>query len=371
MQQATTIHDRRDKFRAGATQALMMRIGRTRSDHSNEFLSSSLIELCKQSLTNAGVSYAGRDKRQIVALAISQPGSDFPGILENVATKEALRGYSEAPEVYPTLARIGSLPDFKSANRSGLGAAPSLALNRELQEVETIELGDRKQSIQLATYAGKGGLSRQAIINDDLGEFGRMFALLGRAAKRTVGDQFASVFTTHADGQLIDEGAARIFDASRNNTGTGGVPSTAAFNEFRVLMRTQADVTGNAQNLNIFPRFILCPVALEGASEVVAQAEKEVGATSSTKANTTPNTERGRWEIVSDARLDAASAERYYALADPNVFDTIEVAFLDGRDEPMIQRVDSYDVLGVNWVVWIDCVAQALDFRPLAVNDGA
>ena len=39
-----------------------------------------------------------------------------------------------------------------------------------------------------------------------------------------------------------------------------------------------------------------------------------------------------------------------------NQFDTVEVAFLDGRDEPSIERVDQYDVLGVSCVVWIDCV---------------
>ncbi|MGK0472311.1 MAG: hypothetical protein ACJAR0_002792 [Candidatus Azotimanducaceae bacterium] len=127
-----------------------------------------------------------------------------------------------------------------------------------LQEVETLQLADRRQAIQLATYAGKAGLSRQSIINDDLGEFGKMIEKLGEGAARTVGDQFAQVFTQHADGQLIDEGAARIFDVSRNNTGIGGVPSTAALTELRLLMMKQTDVGGNAQNLNI--RLVLSSV---------------------------------------------------------------------------------------------------------------
>ncbi len=134
-------------------------------------------------------------------------------------------------------------------------------------------------------------------------------------------------------------------------------------------MALQSDVSGSAKNLNISPRFIYTPVAASGAAQVVATSQNEVGA--STKNNTTPNIESGLWEIVSDSRLDAFSSTRYYALGDPNVNDTIEVAFLDGQDAPMIERVDTYDVLGVEWTVWIDCVAQALDFRAMAVNDGA
>lgn len=364
---AVTVEDARDKFRAGIGEALEMRMGIKPVDHKNEFVSNSLMEMCKTSATLRGESTAGMNKIQIVAVAL-QPGSDFPGILENIVTKEVLRGYSELPEVYTSLARIGSLPDFKASSRTGLGAAPSLVANAELQEVQPITVADRKQSIQLATYAGKLGLSRQAIINDDLNEFSRMTGKVGQAARRTVGDRFANVFTQHADGQTLDEGSARMFASARANTGTGGVPSTAAFTQLRTLMMKQSDVGGNAHNLNITPRFIFCPVALEGSAQVVAQSEHEVAGS---KNLTTPNVERGRWEVITDARLDAASAARYYGLADPRIYDTIEVAFLDGRDEPQIQQVDIYDPMGIYWVGWIDVVAQALDFRGMAVNDGA
>jgi|GEM_PF-2976843 len=364
---AHVVEDSIDNFRAGVGEAIEMRMGVKKVDHSNEFVSTSLIEMCKRSATMRGIDIAGLNRDKIVAVGL-QPGSDFPGILENIVGKEVLRGYQETPEIYSTLARIGTLPDFKASSRTGLGAAPSLPANSELQEVETITVADRKQSIQLATYAARIGLSRQAIINDDLGEFSRMIMKVGQAARRTVGDQFANVFTQHADGQLLDEGAARIFDAARTNTGTGGVPTTASFAQMRTLMMTQSDVGGNATNLNINPRYILCPVALEGQCQVVAQSEKEVLAA---KTATTPNTERGRWEILMDSRLDTANAARYYALGDPNVYDTIEVAFLDGLDEPQIQEVDIYDPMGVYWVGWIDCVAQALDFRAMAINDGS
>ena len=360
--------DKRDKFRAGAEKMIMVRLGRESDETANEYRHFSLFELAKESLTLAGVDFRGLDRHGVISAAF-QPGGDFPGLVENIAVKEVLRGYEETEEPYRTLARIGNLPDFKVGSRTGLSHAPSLPENIENEEVQTIRMQDRKQNIQLATYAGKVGLSRQAIINDDLGEFGRVAMRVGGGARRTVGDRFANVFTQDANGQTIDEGSARIFAAARNNTGTAGAPSTATFDEFRTLMAVQTDVSGSAKNLNIMPSYIYCPHAKAGAARKVVDSEFDVGGS---EDRTTPNTERGRWQgVIADSRLDAVSTDRYYALADPNRFDTVEVAFLDGQDAPTIQRVEMFDVLGINFVVWIDCVAQALEFRTMAVNDGA
>ena len=134
-------------------------------------------------------------------------------------------------------------------------------------------------------------------------------------------------------------------------------------------MALQTDVSGSAQNLNIEPKFVYCPKAHESAALTAATSEFEYDGTNVN--STLPNNERNRWDVVSDSRLDAASVNRWYALGDPNRYDTVEVALLDGRDEPTIVRTDMYDVLGVNWTVWIDCVAQALDFRAMTINDGA
>lgn len=369
MSSATTIYDRRDKFRAGAAEAMLMRMGQKKPDYNNEFSNMSLLEIARTGLDLAGVNYSGMDKRKIVGLSFSQPGSDFPGILENVATKSVLKGYDEAEEPYRKLARIGRLPDFKTANRSGLSHAPSLVLNRENQEVETLQLQDRKQSIQLGTYAGRFGISYRGIINDDLDEFANLGVRIGASARRTVGDQFASVFTQDPNGQTIDEGNARIFDAARNNTGTVGAPNTTTLSEGRVLMGSQTDKSGSAKNLNIQPKYIYCPLAHEGGARVAVTSERMYDGTNVNA--TLPNIEQNRWEVISDSRLDDNSASRWYGLADPNRYDTVEVAFLDGRDEPSIERTNQYDVLGVEWVCWIDCVAQALDFRTMFVNDGA
>ncbi len=47
-----------------------------------------------------------------------------------------------------------------------------------------------------------------------------------------------------------------------------------------------------------------------------------------------PNPVRSAAEVIVDARLDAASTLSWYLTADPNVFDTIEVGYLDGIAAP-------------------------------------
>jgi hypothetical protein len=47
---------------------------------------------------------------------------------------------------------------------------------------------------------------------------------------------------------------------------------------------------------------------------------------------------RGAAEIIVDARLDADSTTAWYLLANPSIFDTIEVGYLDGVAAPFVDQ---------------------------------
>lgn len=76
-------------------------------------------------------------------------------------------------------------------------------------------------------------------------------------------------------------------------------------------------------------------------------------------------------EVVAEARLDAASATAWYLAADPNMFDTIEVQYLDGNDAPYLEQKDGWNVDGVEMKVRIDAGVKALDYRTLYKSAGA
>jgi hypothetical protein len=112
---------------------------------------------------------------------------------------------------------------------------------------------------------------------------------------------------------------------------------------------------------------LIVPAALEDIATVLMTSETDPSQTNSRK----PNPVRNAAEIIVDARLDAASATAWYLSADPNVFDTIEVGYLDGVAAPFLDQQDGWTVDGVEYKVRIDAAAAPLEFRTLYKNPGA
>jgi len=232
-------------------------------------------------------------------------------------------------------------------------------------EYKYAQVGERGETVQLATYGKLFSLTRQTIINDDLDAFSKIPMRMGRAAIRTIGDLVYAILTGNP---TMSDGVA-LFHANHSNlAGTGTVISTASTDALRVAMAKQ---TAGGGPLNIRLAYLLTPVSLEGTARVVANSEFEVGATSSTKNNTTPNSMRGLFEVVSDARLDTASATAWYGAANSGATDTIEVSYLDGNQTPTLEQQGGWEVDGVDFKVRMDAGVAALDYRTMQKNPGA
>lgn len=359
-----TTEDEYDKFKAAAKAGLMIRSGLTANDRSNEFRGYSLLELARASLHRMNVSTKGMDKMAVVAAAFTHSSSDFDNLLADVANKSMLKGYEEAEETFQRWTSAGTLPDFKAAKRVDLNTFPALPAVAEGAEYQYVTVGDRGETIQLATYGSLFSITRQAIINDDLDAFTRVPNKMGRAAIRTVGNLVYSVLTTN--GNMSDGNP--LFDALHSNLSTG-VISSANVDALATLLARQKDATGNT--LNIEMAYLIVPRTLKGAAMMVANSEFEVGASSTTKNNTTPNIVRGAFEVIADARLDATSTAVHYAVANPNVHDTIEVAYLDGNQSPTLEQQGGWTVDGVEFKVRMDAGVKALDWRGMARTSGA
>lgn len=356
-----TVADEDDKFRAGVVSGILIRAGLTANDRTNEFRGYSLLELARASLHRKNVNTKGMDKMSVVAAAFTHTGSDFTNLLADVANKAMMKGYEEAEETFQRWTSVGNLPDFKAAKRVDLNTFPALAEVAPGAEYKYVTVGDRGETIQLATYGSLFGITRQAIINDDLDAFSRIPNKMGRAAIRTVGNLVYSVLTTNA---AMADGTA-LFHADHSNLLTAGGITTANVDAMDAAMAKQKDGTGNT--LNIALAYLIVPRALKGAAMQVANSEFEVGA-STAKNNTVPNYMRGAFEVVADARLDATSASVWYGAANPNIHDTIEVAYLDGNTAPTLEQQGGWTVDGVEFKVRMDAGVKPLDHRAMAKN---
>ncbi|WP_456403805.1 phage major capsid protein [Thiolapillus sp.] len=67
---------------------------------------------------------------------------------------------------------------------------------------------------------------------------------------------------------------------------------------------------------------------------------------------------------------DAANPKAWYGAASSGMYDTIEVAYLDGNDRPHLEQQSGWNVDGVEFKVRMDAGVKALDFRTLAKNLG-
>ena len=354
---ATIVEAEEDKAKVGMTSAIMARAGLAEDDRANNFRGMTLLEMARKSLQLNGLSSHG-GKREVVAAAFTST-SDFPAVLEDVTHKALLKGYEEANETFQQFTTEGSIPDFKPVSRSDIGTFGNLQHKPEGAEYKTVSISDRKETMQLATYGMKFGITREAIINDDLGAFTRIPAKLGRAAIRTIGDLVYAVLTANpkmADGKAL-------FHNDHKNLGSGAL-STQVVDQLRVMMAKQKD--GNA-TLNIRPAYLVVPTALRGLAMQVMEAEFEV---SGNKDKTVPNYVRNLCQVIDDARLDASSTDAFYMLADQGQFDTIEVAYLDGQKTPYLEQQHDWNTDGVEFKVRMDAGVKALDWRTMVKSTG-
>ncbi|MBX9740762.1 MAG: HK97 family phage prohead protease [Beijerinckiaceae bacterium] len=371
--------DGADKWMRGAELSILVRAGvetgadAVREARGGEFTGMALHEVARDFCRMRGIPLAGLNRERVVAAlsyrasgVIAYGTGDFTGLLENIASKSLLRGYAEHDETWPMIARVGSLPDFKQASRVGLSEMDDLDMIRPNGEYKLARPNDRAEKLALNTFGKLFRLGRVAIVNDDTAAFTEVPRKFGRAAKRQVGDQVFAVFTSNP---TMNQDGIALFHASHNNlisSGTGA-PSVAQLSKMKTGMGLQKDSANAVNGLNIRLSRVIVPLALQDVAMTVRTSEQDPA--TSVSAGTT-NIHRNTFEVVADPRLDAASSQIWYGAADPNLYDTIEVAFLDGVQEPYLEAQEAWTIDGVEWKVRIDCVAIPLDWRTMQRNNG-
>lgn len=364
---ARVMTDARDKFVEGAGRALMAKVG-LKGGERNEFSSLTLAELARESIAMSGERVTFTSRLDMIGRAFtmadaSHTTSDFANILANVQGKAAMAGWDEAEETFEAWTRTGTLADFKQTKRVAAGLVSDLDAKSEAGEFKYGTIGDRGETIQLATYGKIIRISREAIINDDLGILGDLPRKMGRAAKRKVGDLVWAIITgTH----LMSDGVT-LFDSSHANlAGSAAAPTVTSLGAARSAMRIQKE-SSTGPSLNIRPAYILSPAALETTFSQLLNSAVDP----TTSKGHASNPVAGLGELIVEPRLDDASTTAWFLAANPMMHDTIEVGYLDGNAGPRLEQQTGWTTEGVEMKVAIDATAKALDWRTLYKNAGA
>lgn len=367
------VEDGADKYRAGAEVWLLYRCREPGADGkqiaigNSEFRGLSLVDLAVRALAVAGVSTRGLSRMEIVGRAITHTTSDFPVVLQNVMHKTLLGSYTATPNVWPRFCARGNLSDFRPHYRYRMGSFNDLADVTEANEFQDGTLPDaERESITAKTKGRILNLSRQMIINDDMGAFTGVSRLMGRAAARTVEkDVFAMILLGAGLGPVLSDGQT-VFHATHNNiAAVAAAPSVLSFDAARVQMASQTDV-GGLEIIDVRPSLWLGPLSLEGAAKVVNDSQYDPDANNKLQR---PNISRGLFsDIVGTPRL---TGTRWYAFANPGEEPCYEVGFLDGQETPVLDQQEGFRVDGMSWKVRLDYGVAAVGFRGGVTNAGA
>jgi HK97 family phage prohead protease len=317
------------------------------SEAARQYAGMSTIDLARDCLRRSGAVMTGLSADAVITRALHST-SDFPLILGDAVGRELRRAYQAAPSGVRQVARQTSARDFRAKRLLQFGEGPELKKVAELGEFQHGTIEESGESYSVETFGRIFGISRQALINDDLGAFSQIPSKLGQAARSFEAAQLVAKLTANP---AMSDGIA-VFDADHGNlTATYAAPGLTPLALARLAMRKQKGLGGEL--IDATPRFVLVPAELETVAE---QALADIAATKTADHNPFVNL-----TLVVDPRL--TNAEQWYVVADPAMIDGLEYAYLEGAPGPQIETKQGFEVDGVQMKVRLDFGCGWTDYR--------
>jgi hypothetical protein len=285
--------------------------------------------------------------------------------------KTLLAQYAITPDTWSLFCAVGSVSDFRPHPRYRLGSFGRLQRLNEHGEMQNQPIPDgKKEQITADTKGNIIGITRHALVNDDMGAFTRLATMIGRAARLSIEmDVYDALLLNGGLGPLLVDGQP-LFSASHANINTtGSVLSVAGLDADRVVMTSQRDPSGN-EILDLRPEILLVPIGLGGVAREINDAQFNTDSVAANAPNKfmVPNRVRGLFRnIVDTPRLPGP---RRYLFASPATAPVFEVVFLEGNQTPFLELKDGWRMEGVEWKVRLDYGVGAIDHRGAATNAG-
>jgi hypothetical protein len=303
------------------------------------------------------------DREQLFKLALKTRAStsDFSVLFENIMYKTLRAAYAVQQHTWRRWVSTETNKDFKASNRLMKGAfgstLPVVLENAEFQQL-AIPDGD-KLELTTETRGGIIGLSRQAIINDDMGALVGIAADFGQLAADTLEAEAYRVLLLNGGlGPTVDGNP--FFHSSNANVGTGSALGVAGLDADRTTFGAHA--RGNSY-IDQIPSILLIPQGLKGAAEILNKS-----ATDHTSAlDGKPNVVQGMFQdIVTTNRL--TGTRRYMFTSNK---DSFKMVFLEGSGEgPTMSSEEGFDVDGIRWKARIDAKMNPFDPKTALTNAG-
>jgi hypothetical protein len=291
--------------------------------------------------------------------------TSLPGILSNIANKMLLEGYNYVEDAWRQIAKIASVNDFKEHSRYRMTGSFTFEQVGPDGELKHGKLDEQKFGQKADTHGIMFALTRQMIINDDMGAFTDIPRQIGMGAAEAIADAVWGLWLSNP----VQTDGKTFFHADHKNYAEGAdtALSVDGLTDAEVLFGKQTKPNGRP--LGIPARILLVPTALKVPAEMLMKSVQLNETTTANKPKTATNPHVGKFDVVSSVYLSntsftGASSTAWYLLADPNRLPAIEVAFLNGVDRPTVEKTDAdFNTLGIQFRGYIDFGVREQDHR--------
>jgi phage head maturation protease len=353
--------DNSQVFVRAAGEALYCRVnaGHRPSGQAQQLVGLSCTELARSCLRRVGENTTAMGPDALITRSLHTT-SDFPLILADVVGRTLREAYAAAPSGIRQLARQTTAQDFRLKHRLQLDALGiGLEEVTEAGEFRGGTMVEDEATYRVRTFGRIFPISRQALVNDDVGAFADLSRRLGHAAASFEAQQLVDLLEQNNGLGPVMRDTKNLFDADHGNvSGSGAAPSEDTLKAARLAMRKQTGLGGAL--IDVTPWAVLVPSDLETATEKVLSTVQAVKVD-----DVNPF---ASLRLIVEPRL--ASTARWYVTADPARADGLEYSYLSGSPQPQVETQAGFEVDGIKTRIRLDFGCGFIDFRSWFSNAG-
>jgi len=288
---------------------------------------------------------------------------NLPGLLSNVANKSAKEGWMAVDQTCLRISGRQNVRDLKTHSIYSLTGDFQYEKIGPGGELKHATVGEETYTNRAETYGKLFAVTREDIINDDLGALSQIPRRIGRGGMLALNDVFWTAFLDNLT----------FFDSGNNNVSTG-VLGLAGIAAAETVFLNQTDPDGKP--LGVMPMILLAPPSKKTDALTAMNSQYVVDGTG-TDARGSNNVFVGRFRVESSPYMENAnytgySSAAYYLLADPAQLPVVSIAFLDGRESPTVETSDAdFNTLGIQMRGYHDFGVAMHEFRGGVRSTGA
>ena len=327
-----------------------------------EFLGWRPSEMVAELMRARGERNVPRDTAKLAERAFHTT-SDFPLLLSAAANKMLLAAYQPANPTYRSFFLRRDFRDFKPHRHLRVGDFPNLVALSENGEIQAGTMSESQELVTLSTFARRIRVTRQMLVNDDLGAFTDFAAMIGRrVADFENATAYALLNTASGAGPTLTTGSTTVFatGATRANQASAGTAlDVTNLATGRAAIMKQKTLDGLPISIGSSMRLLVGP-NLELAAR---QLTVSVQATQIANANVFA----GYVQPVVEPQIPA---NRWYLFSDPFAAPVYVYGYLNGAEGPQVTTGPVSGVDGVEVSVIFDFGVGAIDWRGAWFNPG-